>query len=323
MKSQIFKTIVNRGWTKSLFAAILFTQIGHAQAGVIVTPATNGNGISADLSMPSRQTAFTPIGDIVISEQQTQDFAFTDRYWRTMILTAPDGWEFNPGVGKITMNAPSDFRVTDLKVKEHTITLRFCVRSTELLDVMTISGIEVRAVNGMIQTGNAYIHRSVNNPGTALVSNITPTRNTSGSGGTNFASLSLKPGKAQKLIFANKPYSTAEGKNLEGQTEIMTVDQFGNFSTEGLAAIQNVRVRLSSANSSLTGQTVLNIGTLGGNGRVTFSDLQVHETGMRKMIASAPSLSFAVTGDFLIYDDGVEAPAQGLDADMMCVQMAK
>ena len=156
---------------------------------------------------------------------------------------------------------------------------------------MTISGIEVRAVNGMIQTGNAYIHRSVNNPGTALVSNITP-RAIHRDPAVLISPASASNQAKRKTHFANKPYSTAEGKNLEGQTEIMTVDQFGNFSTEGLAAIQNVRVRLSSANSSLTGQTVLNIGTLGGNGRVTFSDLQVHETGMRKMIASAPSLSF-------------------------------
>lgn len=294
--------------------------IYSAQADVIVTPAVQAQAISADQAAGSRTSSFAPIGDIVISEQMSNDFAYTDRYWRTLILTAPEGWEFNPESGKASTSARTDFRVVALKMSVNTITIRFCIKSTDVLDVLTISGIEVKAISGLVKNSNAFVYRSAYNPGTAMVSNITMTRNQNGSGGTNFATLGLRPGKADKLVFSQKPYSSEVGEELAGHTSVVTVDQFGNFSTEGLPENLQVKLRISGAKRGLSGQLVRNIGTRAGNGVARFEGLSIAEAGMMKLVATAPGLSFAVTGDFIVYQDGEPARASGVDPDLMCVR---
>src|SRR6266704_1824248 len=67
-------------------------------ADVPVTEATGGNGISADTSFNSTNgAAFTALGDIVITEGLTTDFAKGTN--KTFILTLPGGWRFNTTVG--------------------------------------------------------------------------------------------------------------------------------------------------------------------------------------------------------------------------------
>ncbi|HNP53767.1 MAG TPA: hypothetical protein PKK69_04100 [Ferruginibacter sp.] len=293
----------------------------EATADIIVTPANNGNSISADRAANAVTTAFTAIGDIVLSEQDVRDFAYTDRYFRSLILTAPAGWEFKEGTGYLSNSMPSDFRVTEVKVRSNTITVRFCVRTTDVLDVLTIKGIEVRATNGQAQMQSAHIFRSAENPGTALISNIVATHNKNGLGGTSFATLSQKAGAVAKLVFLNKPASSTEGKPLEVQPEVMTVDQFGNFSTEGLAEYVPVKIRLSGTNNNLQGTTVLNIGTMGGNGLIRFDGLTVPQSGSIKMMAAAKNLSYAVSNEFMIFHDVADTPtAYADDMDFVCIR---
>lgn len=322
MKSQHQHSNLSLGMIRAFLSFFMLSLPALVMAGIIVTPASNGVGISADKSLQSTTTSFTPIGDIVLSEQQVQDFAFTDRYWRTMILTAPQGWEFKPSAGQALASAPSDFRVITMKVEPNTISLRFCVRSTEHLDVLTLSGIEVRSLNGMANGREAFIYRSAFNPGNALVSNITVTRNPYGFGGTNFASLSQRPGKVQKLVFAQKPTATEEGKLFDQNPELITVDQFGNFSTDGLKENVPVKIRLASGNGQLTGDQTMNIGMLGGMGRISYQGLSIQETGMKKLIATAPLLTFAVTNDFLVYQSGIETPVSKDLENFMCFRVA-
>ena len=320
MKSQFINIKAIGTRAGRALASIFMLVSTQVKADVIITPAEMGKGISADRAFPSPQQSYTPIGDIVLKEQGTRDFAFTDRYWRSLVLTAPAGWEFKPGAGKIQTSAPSDFRVTDIKVTAQTITLRFCVRTTEFIDELIVSGIEVKAMSGIINPGTAHIYRSSENPGNALVSHIVSTRHPLGLGGTSFAGLSLRPGKVQKLIFAQKPQATAEGKELDGATEVQTVDQFGNFSVEGLPANLKVKLKLTGNADELSGAKVMDIGTTAGNGKVVFQGLSIRDSGMKKLVATAASLTFAVTNDFLIYDPGLEVPATGVDADYMCIK---
>src|SRR6266571_7923079 len=67
-------------------------------ADVTVTEPTGGNGISADTSFNSTNgAAFTALGDIVITEGLTTDFAKGTN--KTFILTLPGGWRFNTTAG--------------------------------------------------------------------------------------------------------------------------------------------------------------------------------------------------------------------------------
>src|SRR5438876_9503267 len=70
------------------------------QAAVTVTAATGGTNVSADRAQNGAAPAFTTLGNIVIQEGANGDFANANG--RTLILTAPSGWQFNPGVGSAT-----------------------------------------------------------------------------------------------------------------------------------------------------------------------------------------------------------------------------
>src|SRR6266403_737923 len=67
-------------------------------ADVTVTEPTGGNGISADAALNSTNgAAFTALGNIVIAEGLSSDFAKGTN--KTLILTLPNGWRFNTAAG--------------------------------------------------------------------------------------------------------------------------------------------------------------------------------------------------------------------------------
>src|SRR6266542_6138599 len=70
-------------------------------ANVVITSPTGGNNIPADKAMNSTNgAAFTALGNIVITEGVNTDFV--NGTLQTLILTLPDGWRFNAGVGTVT-----------------------------------------------------------------------------------------------------------------------------------------------------------------------------------------------------------------------------
>src|SRR6266542_3580719 len=73
-------------------------------ADVVITMPTGGNNMSADKALNSTNgAAFTALGNIVITEGLNTDFA--NGTGQTLILTLPDGWRFNAGVGTVTFTA--------------------------------------------------------------------------------------------------------------------------------------------------------------------------------------------------------------------------
>ena len=62
-------------------------------ADVILTSPTGGNNVSGDKALNSTNgAAFTALGNIVITEGASADFAAGNN--QTLILTAPTGWQF-------------------------------------------------------------------------------------------------------------------------------------------------------------------------------------------------------------------------------------
>ena len=141
------------------------------RAAVVITTPTGGNNVSADKALNSTNgAAFTALGNIVITEGAASDFAVGNN--RTLTLTVPDGWRFNPGVGTATFISAKNITAATLSVTTSTLTVTFSVGGADKLDVLTIGGVQVQAFDGANVPGADHIRRRFENPGTAVISGI-------------------------------------------------------------------------------------------------------------------------------------------------------
>jgi hypothetical protein len=132
---------------KTKFLCFLFFIFNTANSfsAVVVTPA------NLDLC-GAATTAYRPIPDIVITEAVISDFA--TQAGATIILTAPAGFEFN------TTNTPAtvafisgnDVTVASINLVNNSATLTVTYTTSGIIrfDVLTLSGIQVRATAGTI-----------------------------------------------------------------------------------------------------------------------------------------------------------------------------
>jgi len=123
--------------------------VPRSLANVTVTAATGGTNISADKAQNAISPAFTTIGNIIIVEGANNDFGGANLSSVTLILTAPSGWTFNPGVGSATAANGNDLTINGISVTTTNITITYSTDgSANKIDSLTISGIQVLAVNG-------------------------------------------------------------------------------------------------------------------------------------------------------------------------------
>src|SRR6266705_2999632 len=136
-------------------------------ANVVITSPTGGNNILADKALNSTNgAAFTALGNIVITEGVNTDFA--NGTGQTLILTVPDGYRFNAGVGTVTFTTGRNISAATISVTTNTATVTFTVGGTAALDILTIGGLQVQALDGANVPGGDYIRRLFVNPGTAV-----------------------------------------------------------------------------------------------------------------------------------------------------------
>ena len=238
---------------------------------------------------------------------------------QSLVLTAPEGWSFNPGAVRVNTNKYTDIKSLSFSVSKTTITIRFIVAGNTHRDNLTISEIQVINADGSNLGAPSFIHRSKINGGTAQIAGIIATENTDGTGGTSFAALFQTSGAAAKLVFTAKPGPAVVGVAFEEQPVIITQDQFGNPTSAGLNEIQIVKIRLSAGTGELSGTINLNIGTRGGNGMIACSNLLINSTGTKKLMASAANLSFAVTNEFMVAEPDKETSISADDnPDWIC-----
>lgn len=292
----------------SLFALTFLA--GIANAGVIVTSSKTMMEISADKAANALNPAYTQVGDIKIEETKMNDFANSFGQSKTLVLTAPAGWVFKPNSGHVSVNG-KDITAASIKTTWTFVTISFTVNATASMDVMNIAGIEVQANDGIAINNEGSIYRSSSNPGTASIKGIVTTKMTNGAVGTAFTIMSQTSGIATKLVFSNKPFASTAGVAFDQQPVIVTQDQFGNQTSNGLNGDQNVRIKLSSGTGTLSGTVVMNIST----GMASFSDLQLDAMGAKKLIATSGSLSFAVSNEFNITESESSPRISSEDAD--------
>ena len=198
------------------FYLTAFGQVSQAQttftdAGVNVTPATGGTNISADKAANATSPQFTQLGDIVLAESAVGDFVIQSN--RTFVLTAPSGWEFNPGVGSTstTKSGPGGNELTanSIAISATTITVNLTVTGTAQTNTLSIKNLEVRATNGANIPASGNILRTVGTPGTAIINGVT-------NDVTNFGSLSQTAGVVRKLVVTLPNQTFTDGSTIVG-----------------------------------------------------------------------------------------------------------
>jgi len=167
-----------------------------AAASTTTTPASGGSSNSADLAQNGVASAFTTLGSVVITEAANNDFKTSG----TLVLSAPSGWQFNPAAavsatpGKVGGGATSiDISASVGAITASTITINITVNATARLDNLTISGIQVQALEGGTLPTSGNILRRSANPGTATIVGVS-------NDVTNFGSLSQALGALRLFV---------------------------------------------------------------------------------------------------------------------------
>ena len=142
---------------KSSLLFLLFFVTSSIFANVVVTGGTGGTNTSADKAANATSPAFTTLTNIVITEGANSDFpgSVTNA---TFTLSAPAGWAFNAGVGTVSSKgAPEDITAISINVTASTITITYSTNTANKSDIVTISGIQVRATDGANVPGSGNI----------------------------------------------------------------------------------------------------------------------------------------------------------------------
>ncbi len=113
-----------------------------------------------DIGSCSFPSSYFILGNIVLTETQASDFSTGTN--RTITINAPTGIEFQAGSGTISVVGGRNLSNELITVSSTNITIQFSCNGTNKLDVLTISGLKIRATS----VGNYSLLR---NGGNALV----------------------------------------------------------------------------------------------------------------------------------------------------------
>ncbi|MGE3858044.1 MAG: hypothetical protein AB7G21_13890 [Dehalococcoidia bacterium] len=150
------RTPFSRGLRAALSAAaialaVLGATAGAARADVVITPgtatasrATNGLTGSGD---------FTEVSTIVIAEGLPGDFPSATR--RTVMITAPPGWEFRPGPLSTEASTLAGITSIEAVADASMVTLTYSAIPSREVDVVRIDGLFARPVTGDLPDGDA------------------------------------------------------------------------------------------------------------------------------------------------------------------------
>src|SRR5438093_651818 len=219
-----------------LFLGLMAFSSPQLLANVVITSPTGGNNIPADKALNSTNgAAFTALDNIVITEGVNTDFANGSGV--TMILTIPDGWRFNPGVGTVTFTSGRNISAASISVVTNTATVTFTVSGTPALDTLTIGSLQVQALDGANVPGGEYIRRVFGNGDTAVIAGIDYDF-------TTFGLVNQIAGAAKALVMHTQPSTTGmAGVLFSTQPKVKVVDQFGTLrDTDSSTVVTAVRL---------------------------------------------------------------------------------
>ena len=263
--------------------------------GQTITTATGGSAISADTFGSS---TFTTLTGPVYSEASNGNVGTG-----TIILNVPTGFIFDTGgtaptvvVTRIGGGGNNNRNINDGE-GTYAITSRTATQIT-----FTVTAASSNGVTCSLTWQNIRVRPTAGSP--LASGNLTKTGTSSMSGvtnsSTNFGTLTEVAGNATKLAFLTQPSSATYGTSLN--PVVILQDQYNNptLRTSGNLATLNVTMAIASGTGSVSGTTSLNIGTAGGNGTVSFSNLETTTIGAKTITASASGLTPITSSSFTI-----------------------
>ncbi|MBK6987447.1 MAG: hypothetical protein IPH33_03915 [Bacteroidetes bacterium] len=137
--------------TTLLLFFCFFLTANSVLANVTILKATGGS-ISADKAANATSPAYTTLGNIRLTEGAVGDFAVGTGV--TLTINAPAGWNFNTAAS-VAVTATAGRNITGQVILSKTstvITVQFNVTGTTLSDVLTVTGVQVRATDGAKQS---------------------------------------------------------------------------------------------------------------------------------------------------------------------------
>ncbi|MFT6854045.1 MAG: arylamine N-acetyltransferase, partial [Cyclobacteriaceae bacterium] len=129
------------------------TEIDITSGGIVIT--------APELTDICLEGDYFNLNDIVLTETISTDFVSSNSLGRTLNLALPDNFEFNTSVGTVSDNA-GDVNVDNYTISyigTSTLVITYDVPTTSLLDIVTISGLEIRAL-GNNTVNNVQVVRS-------------------------------------------------------------------------------------------------------------------------------------------------------------------
>jgi glucosylceramidase len=119
------------------------------------------------------------------------------------------------------------------------------------------------------------------------------------------------PGPATQLVWTTQPGLATNGLPFAQQPVLVTADQYGTPSSNGLPATLEVVITQTAGTGPLVGSTNLNIGTSGWNGVVQFADLQIDSAGTDKQLTAATATFTNIPSGNLLLNGDFNNPASG------------
>ncbi len=123
-------------------------------------------------------------------------------------------------------------------------------------------------------------------------------------------SFTVSPASASALVFSTQPGSATAGAVFAQQPVVKSRDGFGNDSTVGLARDEQRHGHGGEWHWDVAGHRGLNIGTGGGNGTVSFTNLRIDAAGAKTLqAAAAASLGTVTSNSFTVSPAAAERVA--------------
>lgn len=263
-----------------VLGGLSFYAITKANPDAIVTPATGAAAVSIDTTSNGGNNTWTTITGLTITEGNAGDIALGPH-----VLTLPTGWEFDTSQMLVVGTEGKGLTLSSANIfpQSQTISFNVIFVSSEA-DKLIFPGIKVRPTGTAPGTGNITMT-------TGVIAGV--------DGGTNFAALTSVSGAVTKLAITTQPIDTVYGSTISA-IEVKTQDQFGNDSTNGLGGTENVTITKASGAGALSGTTVQDIGTSGGNGSVSFDTLKLSDVGAHTVEVQSASYAAATSDSFTI-----------------------
>ncbi|MGL2967296.1 GEVED domain-containing protein [Flavobacterium sp. XGLA_31] len=218
-------------------------------------------------------STYSTLGNIIISE--TANSNFSAGTGATLILSAPANFEFLTGTGTVTVTALGNLSATSISVTASTITVTYTCGGTNKSDTMTISSIQVRAVNtastgNITRTGGTGTINGLTNA-TTLTNTLTSTTGTSPTTAIAGANQTLAACVTSTTITGNTPTTGTGTWSVVSGTATITNPSSPTTTVTGLALGATATLRWTIANSPCTSSTSdMTITTSYGSNCVTY-----------------------------------------------------